>query len=206
MDVRVNQTGQYRTAFDIKNGGVSSAPFDAILGARGGWHEARLRTALAVRGVESVVVPITALTATVGDGSPLAADGVRLDRCRAVLVRAIPPGSLEQVIFRVDALHRLVRHGVAVINSPRSVERSVDKYFTSTLLAEAGLPTPRTVVCERFDDALGAFADLGRDVVVKPIFGAEGRGIVRVTDADELVREHLLGDRLVARLVDNIMQ
>ena len=156
----------------------------AILGARGGWHEARLRTALAVRGVESVVVPITALTATVGDGSPLAADGVRLDRCRAILVRAIPPGSLEQVIFRVDALHRLVRHGVPVINSPRSVERSVDKYFTSTLLAEAGLPTPRTVVCERFDDALGAFADLGRDVVVKPIFGAEGRGIVRVTDAD----------------------
>jgi sirohydrochlorin ferrochelatase/(2Fe-2S) ferredoxin len=29
---------------------------------------------------------------------------------------------------------------------------------------------------------------------------------VRETDADELVREHLLGDRLVARLVDNIMQ
>jgi sirohydrochlorin cobaltochelatase len=29
---------------------------------------------------------------------------------------------------------------------------------------------------------------------------------VRVDDAEELVREHLLGDRLVARLVDNIMQ
>jgi sirohydrochlorin cobaltochelatase len=29
---------------------------------------------------------------------------------------------------------------------------------------------------------------------------------VRATDAEELVREHLLGDRLVARLVDNIMQ
>jgi sirohydrochlorin cobaltochelatase len=29
---------------------------------------------------------------------------------------------------------------------------------------------------------------------------------VRADDAEELVREHLLGDRLVARLVDNIMQ
>jgi len=29
---------------------------------------------------------------------------------------------------------------------------------------------------------------------------------VRADDADELVREHLVGDRLVARLVDNIMQ
>jgi (2Fe-2S) ferredoxin len=29
---------------------------------------------------------------------------------------------------------------------------------------------------------------------------------VREADAGELVREHLLGDRLVSRLVDNIMQ
>ena len=35
-----------------------------------------------------------------------------------MIVRAIPAGSLEQVIFRVDALHRLARLGVAVINSP----------------------------------------------------------------------------------------
>jgi sirohydrochlorin cobaltochelatase len=31
------------------------------------------------------------------------------------------------------------------------------------------------------------------------------RGVVEA-DVGELVREHLLGDRLVARLVDNIMQ
>jgi (2Fe-2S) ferredoxin len=29
---------------------------------------------------------------------------------------------------------------------------------------------------------------------------------VKETDAKELVEEHLLGDRLVSRLVDNIMQ
>jgi RimK family alpha-L-glutamate ligase len=156
----------------------------AILGARGGWHEGRLRSALAARGVESVVVPITTLGASVGEGFRLTADGARLDGGHGVIVRAIPPGSLEQVIFRVDALHALVRHGVAVINSPRCLERSVDKLFTSALLAEAGVPTPRTIACERFDDALAAFAELGRDVVVKPIFGAEGRGIVRVTDPD----------------------
>ncbi|HEY7601966.1 MAG TPA: RimK family alpha-L-glutamate ligase [Methylomirabilota bacterium] len=165
----------------------------AILGARSGWHEARLAHALRERGAETVVAPITGLAAAVSaadaplgttNGCRLAAGGVRLDECAAVIVRAIPAGSLEQVIFRVDALHRLARLGVAVINSPRCIERTVDKYFTSALLEDAGLPTPRTRVCERLDDALEAFEALGGDVVVKPLFGSEGRGIVRVTDPD----------------------
>ncbi|HWE31805.1 MAG TPA: (2Fe-2S) ferredoxin domain-containing protein, partial [Polyangia bacterium] len=44
----------------------------------------------------------------------------------------------------------------------------------------------------------------GPTVVVYPD-GIWYRGVV-AADADELVREHLLGDRLLARLVDNIMQ
>ena len=82
--------------------------------------------------------------------------------CAAVVVRAIPAGSLEQVIFRVDALHRLAALGVPVINSPRCIERSVDKYLTSFLLQDAGLPTPPTIVCERFDDAMTAHGGAGR--------------------------------------------
>jgi RimK family alpha-L-glutamate ligase len=156
----------------------------AILGSRSGWHEVRLGRALRAQGVEPVVTSITGLAASVAGGDRLSAGGVRLDDCGAVIVRAIPGGSLEQVIFRVDALHRLARLGVPVINSPRCIERTVDKYFTSTLLEDARLPTPRTRVCERLDDALLAFAELGGDVVVKPLFGAEGRGIVRVSDPD----------------------
>jgi RimK family alpha-L-glutamate ligase len=159
----------------------------AILGSQSGWHEGRLGRALRDRGVEQLVAPITGLAAAVAgasDGHRLAAGGVPLDECGAVIVRAIPGGSLEQVIFRIDALHRLARLGVRVINSPRCVERTVDKYFTSALLEEAGLPTPRTRVCERLDDALAAFEALGGDVVVKPLFGSEGRGIVRVSDPD----------------------
>ena len=156
----------------------------AILGSRGGWHEARLWQALLARGIQPILAPITALTARLGDPIRLSAQGQRLDECDAVIVRAIPGGSLEQVIFRVDALHRLTRLGVTVVNSPRCIERSVDKYLTSALLEDAGLPTPRTVVCERFDDAMAGFEALGPDVVVKPLFGAEGRGIVRVSDVD----------------------
>ena len=156
----------------------------AILGSRGGWHEAQLERALLVRGATPILVPVTGLTARLSAAPRLTVQGQDLDDCGAVIVRAIPGGSLEQVIFRVDALHRLTRLGVPVINSPRCIERSVDKYFTSALLEDAGLPTPRTLVSERFDDAMAGFHELGGDVVIKPLFGAEGRGIVRVTDAD----------------------
>jgi RimK family alpha-L-glutamate ligase len=108
-----------------------------------------------------------------------------LDGCDAVIVRGIPRGSLEQVIFRVDALHALA---VPCINSPRALERTIDKFLASALLARAGVPTPRTIACERPEDALDAFAELGGDVIVKPLFGSMGAGMTRVDDADVAYR------------------
>jgi RimK family alpha-L-glutamate ligase len=111
-----------------------------------------------------------------------------LEECDAVIVRGIPRGSLEQVIFRVDALHALVERGVTCVNGPRAIERTVDKFLASALLARAGLPTPRTIACERPEDALGAFEELGGDVIVKPLFGSMGAGMTRVDDADVAYR------------------
>jgi glutathione synthase/RimK-type ligase-like ATP-grasp enzyme len=84
-----------------------------------------------------------------------------IEGCDAVIVRGIPRGSLEQVIFRVDALHALVARGVACVNGPRAIERTIDKFLASALLARAGVPTPRTIACERPEDALHAFEELG---------------------------------------------
>jgi RimK family alpha-L-glutamate ligase len=111
-----------------------------------------------------------------------------LDGCDAVVVRGVPRGSLEQVIFRVDALHALQARGVTCVNGPRAIERTVDKFLASALLARAGVPTPRTVACERVDDALAAFETLGGDVIVKPLFGSMGAGMTRVDDADVAYR------------------
>jgi RimK family alpha-L-glutamate ligase len=108
--------------------------------------------------------------------------------CDAVIVRGIPRGSLEQVIFRVDALHALVARGVTFVNGPRALERTIDKFLASALLARAGLPTPRTIACERREDALEAFDELGGDVIVKPLFGAMGAGMTRVDDRDVAYR------------------
>ena len=109
---------------------------------------------------------------------------VSLDGCDAVIVRGIPRGSLEQVIFRIDALHALEARGVMCLNGPRALERTIDKFLASARLARGGVPTPRTIACERPDDALEAFQELGGDVIVKPLFGSMGAGMTRVDDAD----------------------
>jgi ribosomal protein S6--L-glutamate ligase len=100
----------------------------------------------------------------------------------AVIVRTMPPGSLEQVVFRMDCLARYEAAGGVVINPPRAIEAAVDKFLTSAKLQAAGLLTPRTIVCQTADDAMAAFEQLGGDVVLKPIFGSEGRGITRLND------------------------
>ena len=68
----------------------------------------------------------------------LQSEGVPLFEADAVLARIIPSGSLEQIIYRVDALHWIEERGIPVINSPRAIERAVDKFYTSALLQEAG--------------------------------------------------------------------
>jgi RimK family alpha-L-glutamate ligase len=71
-----------------------------------------------------------------------------------------------------------------VVNSPYAIEKMVDKYYTLSLLQQAGLRVPETRVCENFVGAMEAFQALGENVVVKPLFGSRGVGMVRVTEAD----------------------
>jgi ribosomal protein S6--L-glutamate ligase len=84
----------------------------------------------------------------------------------------------------MDLLHRLQARGVFVLNPPAAVEACVDKYLASARLEAAGLRVPPTIVCQHAEAALEAFELLGGDVVVKPLFGSEGRGMMRINDAD----------------------
>ncbi|MDQ3427156.1 MAG: RimK family alpha-L-glutamate ligase, partial [Gemmatimonadota bacterium] len=179
----------------------------AILASREGWHTRELTRALSERGHSGAIVPYEELTASIGGSPGLRSRNVELDRVDAVLPRIIPSGSLEQIIFRVDALHRLEDRGVRLMNSPRSIERTVDKFWTSALLEQCGLPTPETIVCESPEEALAAFRALG-DVIVKPLFGSMGLGMVRVSDEEMAYRvfrtiEQIRGVYYLQRTIDH---
>src|SRR3954470_21680347 len=156
----------------------------AVVGSTGGWHAERLERALSARGHECAFAPVTRMVGRIGGGFTMRSGEVALDACDVVVVRGIPRGSLEQIVFRVDALHALAAVGVRAVNGAPAIERTVDKFLASALLAAAGIPTPRTVACERAEDALAAFAELGGDVIVKPLFGSMGMGMARVENAD----------------------
>jgi RimK family alpha-L-glutamate ligase len=146
-----------------------------------------LEEALSRQGVLACYFPINCLAAWTNDRSQVEVNSERLEDCQALLVRTIPIGSLEQIIFRMDALHRLENIGVRIFNTPTTIERTVDKYYTDFILRDAGILTPRTMVTEDFDQALTAFREMG-DVIVKPMFGSEGKGMRRVSDEDTAYR------------------
>jgi RimK family alpha-L-glutamate ligase len=156
----------------------------AVVGSTGGWHAERIERALTARGHACAFAPVTRMVGRVAGGIAVGSRDVALEACDVVIVRGIPRGSLEQIVFRVDALHALTAAGVRVVNDPFAIERAIDKFLASALVAAAGLPTPRTVACERAEDALEAFDALGGDVIVKPLFGSMGFGMARLEDRD----------------------
>jgi RimK family alpha-L-glutamate ligase len=149
----------------------------ALLSSGGGWHVRDLQRAAAELGHVAEPVDFRHVIASLPNATSLSAYD-------AVIVRTMPPGSLEQVVFRMDVLHQLEAAGRCVLNPPRALEICVDKYLASARLDAAGLPTPPTVVCQDAESAVAAFHQLGGDVVVKPLFGSEGRGMVRVSDVE----------------------
>jgi RimK family alpha-L-glutamate ligase len=150
----------------------------ALLSAGTGWHVRDLMRAAATLG--HVAEPVDFRTVH----AELPAGTTSLHGFDAVLVRTMPAGSLEQIVFRMDVLHRLETAGRIVVNPPKSLEVCIDKYLASARLAAAGLPVPETIVCQDADSATAAFERLGGDVVVKPLFGSEGKGMLRVDSLD----------------------
>lgn len=177
----------------------------AVLGAPDSWYLRDLARAAGSHH-EIMSVPFDRLTSRLACGfaghgprdESISTVDAELTEFDAVLVRTMAPGSLEQVVFRMDALARLEELGTVVVNPPKAVEAAVDKFLTSAKLQAAGLPVPRTIVCQSADDAMDAFARLGGDVVVKPVFGSEGRGIARLQDEAMALRAFKLLEQLHA--------
>ena len=163
----------------------------AVVGEPAGWHVGRLARRLAEMGHRTTVIRWRDLGASVG----LDAERfypAELDEADAVVVRGMPGAAtaddrLEGVVFRMDALARLAARGTAVINAPRALEAAIDKYLSAARLAAAGLPVPRCRVAQGIEAADEARQELGGDCALKPIFGSQGRGIVRVRSRAELL-------------------
>ncbi len=166
-----------------------------MLGGQPGWHFDQLTAAATRRGASLELATYESLTSTVnpaaatvkGNSSPDTVFRGTVFRCSAgdvndfdaVLTRTMPPGSLEQITFRLASLHRIAEQ-IPVINPASSLELAIDKFATLAVVHAMGYPVPETVVTQDRSIAIKAFDQMGGDCVVKPLFGGEGFGVMRV--------------------------
>lgn len=148
------------------------------------WCSSKLKKAIEDRNCEAVCFDFSKIIAFVDSSNDkVIISGFGLaSKLDAIIVRPIGRGSLDEIIFRLDTLNRIEQSGVFVVNSPKVIERCVDKYYTLCLLNEKGIQVPKTIVTENPRLALEGFKILGGDVVLKPLFGSRGLGITRIND------------------------
>ncbi len=103
-------------------------------------------------------------------------------------VRTLSAGSFEAVTKRLGVLHALTKLGVVVWNDARAIERCVDKSMTSFLLGQAGVPTPPTWTMESAEAARALVEREARrgPLVLKPLFGAQGKGLRLIRRSEDL--------------------
>ena len=150
----------------------------AILGSISSWHVAEMLKACSHENISGVVVDWRTLGGSADD------HGERfwpecLYQANAVLVRNMPSGTLEQVISRMDILARISETGKVVLNHPKSLEAAIDKYITVTRLLDAGIPVPPTAIIQSHADLQSITEEYDGNVVLKPIFGSNGQGLVQ---------------------------
>lgn len=86
-------------------------------------------------------------------------------------------------------VRQLARMGVPLVNSAAAVAVARDKFLTQQTLTAAGLPCPDTV----FVNAAAGFAPAvdrlgGYPVVIKPVSDRQGKGVLRIDDAEDARR------------------
>jgi tetrahydromethanopterin:alpha-L-glutamate ligase len=152
-------------------------------------HARRLVKAFAARGVEALPISLSRCGFRTGRSHGLIMPGFETALPGGAFVRQIAAGSFEQVTMRLGLLHALRELGVRVYNDARVIERCVDKSMTSFLLHRRNIPTPRTWAVESPDEArkvVRAEARAGRPLVLKPLFGSQGRGLRLIGSVDAL--------------------
>lgn len=166
-----------------------------IFAAQPDWHVRKLAGAFARRRIEAVLMPIE--HCAFDTSSPC---GLRFGALRELpdgaLVKNVSTGSFEAVTRRLGVLHALQALGVPVWNEATAIERCVDKSMTTFRLARAGLPVPQSWAVEGAEAARGLVERecAAGPLVLKPLFGSQGRGLVLVRGTDDLPPGELLGD------------
>lgn len=174
-----------------------SSPKIVIFNDTHGWHSDQLIAALNSVGISVVLADLADCIIDLAHPTGLVIPGFEDQLPAAAMVRGIAPGSLEQITLRMDVLHTLAELHVPVFNPASAIEHTVDKARTSLKLHLAGLNTPKTWACENRVLARKIVSQQfakQNTLVVKPLFGCQGKGIEKITTLAEFDKLQVVGD------------
>ncbi len=138
----------------------------------------RLQEAADRRGHDVVVLPVPDGSIVLrGDAVEITAKGVPILQVDVVIPRIPATRCLAHALC---VLRQLELGGTATLNSSGAIEEAGHKFRALARLASRSLPIPRTSLVRHVDSVSWAIEHVGgAPVVIKPVIGSRGEGVVR---------------------------
>lgn len=147
------------------------------------WHSQQLVRATGKYGDAVVISPESLGARLTSDGVSLLAAGLDIESLDGfILARGF--GERGNADFLIPVYKLLQQNGKTLVNNIDALMTAIDKFETSCLLQQAGVPTPAVVVVQEVsmaEEVLGNW----RKLVAKPLFGSLGLGIRVLEDTEE---------------------
>ena len=160
-----------------------------ILTDKEGWHFHQLKNSLNKRNHSIISACLSEMSIHLeNDKSLIFINGEKMPHVDNVIVRFIPGGTLEEIVFFLNILKILEAMGIKVSNNAVSIEGTVDKLYTSYLLNNNNIKTPATYVMRRYEEASNFIKDNYKNNtwIYKPLFGSQGDDIKLIKSRDDL--------------------
>ena len=160
-----------------------------ILTEKEGWHYQQLKLSLTKlnHSVDSACISDISIILN-NNEAILENKGERLPKIDNIIVRFIPGGTLEEIVFYLNILKILESMNVRVVNNASSIESTVDKLYTSYLLNNNNINCPKTYVM-RGQEAASKFISnyhYESKLIYKPLFGSQGDNIRLIEGSSDL--------------------
>jgi len=156
-----------------------------ILTEKEGWHFQQLKNSLEKKKHKITSACLTDISLSIENNkSNIFINSNPLIEIDNVIVRFVPGGTLEEIVFYLNILKILKSMNIKVINSASSIECTVDKLYTSHLLNKNGIPTPTTYILRGHDKAREFINknNFSNGIVYKPLFGSQGDNIKLISN------------------------
>lgn len=160
-----------------------------ILTEKEGWHFRELKKALEKYNHKVISSCLSKMSIKLSNKEQVVfINDKPLEKITNVIVRFVPGGSLEEIVFYLDILKLFEKQNINVVNQAEKIESTVDKLYTSLLLSQNNIKTPNTYI---FRSKANVRNFLKKNIrnkkyIFKPLFGSQGDSIMIINNIHDL--------------------